>query len=407
MHARGRWTVVAGITAAILLAAACSKSSSTSSGQTGGSGKKFVFGMLLVGPKDDHGWSQANYEGGLYLEQKLGAKMIFLDKVNSADRPSVKAEDVITDMINQGAKLIFATSDDFKDSIIAAAKQHPDVPMVWSSGDSAWQQGKDYQADLKNLANYYTKAEYTLAIAGCAAALQSAAGNIGIVGPLINDETRRFVNATYLGARYCWQNYKQQDPSTLKFTVKWIGFWFNIPGTTLDPTNVTNDLFNSGSDVVMSHIDTTEALVRAGQVAQSGKTVWALPFDYKNGCAQAPSVCLGVPYLNWGPGYLKIAKSVIDGTFKAQFTWDMPNLKDLNNPDDSSAGFNNGPALTSANAATLQQFISGMADGSINIYQGPLTFQDGSEFVAAGQTATDEQIWYEPQLLQGVSGASS
>jgi simple sugar transport system substrate-binding protein len=407
MHARGRWTVVAGITAAILLAAACSKSSSNSSGQTGGSGKQFVFGMLLVGPKDDHGWSQANYEGGKYLEQKLGAKMIFLDKVNSADRPSVKAEDVITDMINQGAKLIFATSDDFKDSIIAAAKQHPDVAMVWSSGDSAWQQGKDYQADLKNLANYYTKAEYTLAIAGCAAALQSTAGNIGIVGPLINDETRRFVNATYLGARYCWQNYKQQDPSTLTFTVKWIGFWFNIPGTTLDPTNVTNDLFNSGADVVMSHIDTTEALVRAGQVAQSGKTVWALPFDYKNGCAQAPSVCLGVPYLNWGPGYLKIAKSVIDGTFKAQFTWDTPNLKDLNNADDSSAGFNNGPALTSANAATLQQFISGMADGSINIYQGPLTFQDGSQFVAAGQTATDEQIWYEPQLLQGVTGASS
>jgi simple sugar transport system substrate-binding protein len=407
MHARGRWTAVAGITALILLAAACSKSSSNSSGQTGGSGKQFVFGMLLVGPKDDHGWSQANYEGGLYLEKKLGAKMIFLDKVNSADRPSVKAEDVVTDMINQGAKLIFATSDDFKDSIIAAAKAHPDVPMVWSSGDSAWQQGKDYQPDLKNLANYYMKAEYNLAIAGCAAALQSQAGNIGIVGPLINDETRRFVNATYLGAKYCWQNYKQQDPSSLTFTVKWIGFWFNIPGTTLDPTTVTNDLFNSGADVVMSHIDTTEALVRAGQVAQAGKQVWALPFDYKNACDQAPTVCVGVPYFNWGPGYLKIAQSVINGSFKAQFTWDMPNLKDLNNPDTSAAGYVNGPAFSSDNQATLQKFISGMADGSINIYQGPLNFQDGSPFVAAGQTATDLQIWYEPQLLQGVTGASS
>jgi len=390
-----------------LVGAACSNNSSTTGTSPGGQPKKqFVFGMLLVGPKDDHGWSQAHFEAGKYLEQKLGAKMIFLDKVNSADRPSTKAEDVVSDMIRQGAQLIFATSDDFKDAIFAAAKQHPDVPMVWSSGDSAWAQGKDYQPALKNLANYYMKAEYVLQVAGCAAGLSTQTGKIGIVGPLINDETRRFVNATYLGANYCWTNYRH-EASKLGFTVKWIGFWFNIPGTTLDPTQVTNDLFSSGSDVVLSHIDTTEALVRAGQVAQAGKKVWALPFDYKNACDQSPQVCLGVPYLNWGPGYLRIAKSVIDGTFKAQFTWDAPDWTNINNPDTSPIGFKNGPALSSENAATLAQFIKGLGDGSIDLYKGPLSWQDGKTYLGPGQKAADQDIWYEPKLLQGVSGASS
>jgi simple sugar transport system substrate-binding protein len=48
-----------------------------------------------------------------------------------------------------------------------------------------------------------------------------------------------------------------------------------------------------------------------------------------------------------------------------------------------------------------------LADGSLNLYTGPLNYQDGSEFIAAGATATDEQIWYTEQLLEGVVGASA
>ena len=147
-------SAVALLATVALVGSACStKSSSTGSP---GAAKQFVFGMLLVGPYNDHGWSQAHYEAGQYLIQKLGgsskAKMIYLDKVNSADRPSVKAEDVISNMIRQGAQLIFATSDDFKDAILAGAAAHPDVPMIWSSGDSAWADGKDYRADLRTWA---------------------------------------------------------------------------------------------------------------------------------------------------------------------------------------------------------------------------------------------------------------
>lgn len=370
-------------------------------------GKKLVFGMLLVGPKNDHGWSQAHYEAGQYVEQKLGAQMIVLDKVNPADRPETSVEQAVSDMITQGAELIFATSDDMKDGIIAAAKQHPDVPMIWSSGDNAWADGQDYLPDVKNLGNIMGRMEYGKMIAGAATALTTQTGHIGYLGPLINAETRRLANSAYLGARYAWVNYRHKDPADLKFDVKWIGFWFNIPGQTLDPTQVTNEFFDSGADVVISGIDTTEALVRAGQRAAAGDKVWAIPYDFKGAIAEAPTVALGVPYFNWGPAYLKVAQSVIDGTFKATFEWNGPDWSNINNPDTSAVGFEKGAALSPQNSATLDGFIAGLGDGSVNLYTGPLDWQDGSTFLASGQKASDVQIWYAQQLLQGMNGASS
>ena len=47
-----------------------------------------TFGLVLVGPKNDHGWSQAHFEAGQYVEAKLpGSKMIVFESLNPADKP--------------------------------------------------------------------------------------------------------------------------------------------------------------------------------------------------------------------------------------------------------------------------------------------------------------------------------
>jgi simple sugar transport system substrate-binding protein len=370
----------------------------------------FRFGMILVGPQNDHGWSQAHYEAGQYVIEKLGLAddaMIVLDKVNTADRPDTTIEAVVDDMLSQGAQLIFATSDDMRDGILAAAAAHPDVPMIWASGDSAWEDGQNYQADLTNLGNIMGKIEYGKMIGGCAAALTTQTGRIAYLGPLINDETRRLVNSAYLGARHCWETYRGEDPAALEFEVKWIGFWFNIPGFTLDPTQVTNEFLASGADVVISGLDTTEAIVRAGQAVESGEDVWAVPFDYRGACDVAPDACLGVPYFNWGPSYLETAQSVIDGSFAPEWQWLGPDWEDMNNPDTSAVGWLDGAALTDESATMLHEFIAGLASGETNLFTGPLNYQDGSPFLADGEEATDAQIWYTTQLLEGIEGASA
>jgi simple sugar transport system substrate-binding protein len=372
--------------------------------------EEFRFGMILVGPQNDRGWSQAHYEAGQYVIEQLGLAedaMIVLDTVNTADRPDTTVEAVVDDMVSEGAQLIFATSDDMRDGITAAAAAHPDVPMIWSSGDSAWAEGQNHQPDLTNLGNVMGRMEYGKMIGGCAAALTTQTGSIGYLGPLINDETRRLVNSAYLGARHCWETFRGEDPADLQFEVTWIGFWFNIPGLTLDPTQVTNEFLAGGADVVISGIDTTEAIVRAGQAVEAGDDVWAVPYDHRDACNEAPDACLGVPYFNWGPAYQEIAQSVIDGTYEATWQWLGPDWEDINNPDTTAIGWIHGPALIDESTAMLDEFIASLAGGEVNLFTGPLNFQDGSEFLADGEEATDAQIWYTTQLLEGIEGASA
>jgi simple sugar transport system substrate-binding protein len=374
-------------------------------GSNGASG--FKFGMILVGAQDDEGWSQANFEAGPYVLEQLGLPadaMIVLEKANQADRPGVTIESVVEDMIAQGAQLILATSDDMKDGIEAAAAAHPETPMIWTTGDSAWAEGKAYRADLTNLGNIMGRMEYGKMIAGCAAALTTRTGKIAYLGPLINDETRRLVNSVYLGARYCYENYRGEDPDTLGFEVKWIGFWFNIPGVTLDPTEVTNELLAAGADVVISGLDTTEALVRAGELAAAGEQVWATPYNFAGACDAAPQACLGVEYFNWGPAYLDTARSVIDDRFEAQWLWLGPDWDHLNDRTRSAIGWLPGDGLSAEALPHLVDFIASLGDGSINLYVGPLRFQDGSTFLTDGEEATDFQIWYAEKLLEGIVG---
>ncbi len=371
--------------------------------------EEFVFGMILVGPKNDHGWSQAHYEAGQYIEANIpGARMIVFESLNPADAPEATVEGVSDEMVAQGAKLIFTTSDEFEEDTVGAAEKYPDVVFISSSGDDAWSEGQDAGVAPKNEGNLMGQIEPMKAVAGCAAALKTNTGKLGYLGPLINFETRRLVASAYLGARYCYENYREMNPDDLEFTVTWIGFWFNIPGVTLDPTEVVNQFFDSGIDVVISGIDTTEAVVVAGQRGAADENVMAVGYDYKDGCAEAPAFCLGVPYFNWGPMYLETAKAVADGSWEQSFQWRGPDWKDINNKDTSSAGWVSGPGLEAdADAlANVEDFISKLASGDVNVWTGPINLQDGTEYIPAGRAATEAEIWYLPQLLQGITGAS-
>lgn len=367
---------------------------------------KFTVGLILVGPKNDAGWSQAHYEAMQYVIQKQpNVALEYVDKVNPSDRPNIKGSQVADDLIAKGAKLVIFNSDDLKDDAFETAKKHPNVAIIHASGDYSWQEGKNFK-NQQNLVNIMPQMEYGRMITGCAAALSTQTGKIGFLGPLINDETRRFVSAAYLGSKYCWENYRKKDIKDLDFKVTWIGFWFNIPGVTLDPTKVADDFYNSGYDVVMTGIDTPEAAVQGKKAAEAGKKVKFLHYTLKTGCDLAPDICLGVPIYNWGPSYLDTVKKAQAGQIKPEFIWGKPDWNNINNPDTSAVGFVVGKALSEENKKTLEQFIKGLGDGSINLYQGPLKFQDGTDFLKAGEKATPQQIWYMPQLIQGIEGKS-
>ncbi|NLD44846.1 MAG: BMP family ABC transporter substrate-binding protein [Chloroflexi bacterium] len=365
--------------------------------------EEFVFGVILVGPQNDHGWSEAHFQGASYAVERIeGARMIVLDKMNSADRAGTTLEQVVDEMVSQGAQLIFTTSDDFADDTDVAAAKYPNIPFVHISGDHVIT-GKA----PANVSNYMAKMEYMKAVAGCAAALKTETGSMAYLGPLVNSETRRLASAVYLGAQDCYELYRNEDPADLRFVVNWIGFWFNIPGVTLDPSEVADDMFNGGADVIISGIDTTEAIVKAGQRADKGEQVWAIPYDYEGACALKPEVCLGTPYFNWGPAYLDMIQRAKAGTLKQDWVWVDPVWDALNDPDKATVGYAFGDALSDEDRANLNDYISKLASGEVVLFEGPLNLQDGSEYVPAGEKATDDQIWRLPMLLEGMEGPSN
>lgn len=365
--------------------------------------KSFTFGILMVGPYNDHGWSQAHHEAGQYIEKKIpGAKMIYIDKVNPADRPGVTIPQLVDDMVEKGAKFIVANSDDMKDGVREAAKMHPDVYFLHISGDDVMT-GKA----PKNLSNLMGKMEYGAMMAGFSAAMTTKTGKIGYLGPLVNEETRRLASACYLGAKYAWENVLKKNPKDLSFDVKWIGFWFNIPGVTADPTQVSQNFFSSGSDVVISGIDTTEALTVANQKRKEGKQAWAIPYDFKGACASAPESCIGVPYYNWGPKMLYFAEMAIKGTWKQEWIWAGPDWANINNPETSTIGYAGGAALSPEASKALDKFTKDLGAGTVDLFKGPLNFQDGTVFLKDGDKAEDKKLWYMPQMLQGMTGQSS
>jgi simple sugar transport system substrate-binding protein len=368
-------------------------------------GKSLTIGLVLVGPYNDQGWSQANYDGVQYVVKNVpGTDMKYIDKANPADRPGTTVSQLGESLVAQGAKLVVFSSDDMADEAVKFATAHPDIFVIMTSGSQVWKDGKTYQ-DIPNMVNIMGRMEFGKMIAGVAAAMTTQTGQIGYLGPLINDETRRLASSVYLGARYAWVNYLKKDPAKLQFKVTWIGFWFNIPGVTSDPSQVADEFFNSGYDVVVSGIDTTEAVTEAAKFAAQGKKVWAVPYDYAAASQTSPAINLGVPYFNWGPAYAGAVKAAMSGKWVSHFEWNAPDWKNINSPNTSAVGFSKGKALSSKASAAVDRFV-GELSGGLRLWKGPLSLQDGTSYLDAGEVATDQQVWYLPQLLQGMQGQS-
>ena len=375
-----------------------------------------VFGVVLVGPRSDRGWSQSHFEAGQYVEENLdGATMLFFESLNPADAPEATLLDVVTEMVDSGAEVIFTTSDSFEEDTNIVAQAFPDVTFVNITGSNVLDGAPD------NVGNFNGLMELPRLIAGCAAGLTTESGDIGYLGALINPETRRLAASSYLGARYCWENYRGNDPADISFTVTWIGFWFNIPGVTLDPTEVATNFFDSGADVIISGIDTLEAITVAGQYQdEEGARTFAVPYGNAGGCSEAPDACLGVAYYNWGPAYLDVMQRVIDGSWEQEWVWIEPGWDEISDEgyytgeDTSVIGYLHGEGVPEEILDDLNAFVEEVREyqtnpdnaGTIFLWEGPLNLQDGTELAAEGDKVNQLDVWFLPQLLEGMTGAS-
>jgi basic membrane protein A len=323
---------------------------------------KFNVAMVLIGPHDDGGWSQAHYEGLLYVEQNVpDTHVAYVELVpEGAD-----SEQVFRSLARRGFDLIIGTSFGYMDFMAKVADEFPNAMFIHLTG---------FKSNGTNFGNLFGEMEVFKYLAGMLAGARAKAdGNprIGYMATFPIPEELRLGNAIMLGA-------KRTCPECT-MDVRWINTWH-------DPViekEAANSLFDAGVQVVFTGADTPAA----GDVATE-KSKWGVNYDWVGNCTTQG--CLTSIYWNWGPVYAKIAADTKAGTYKPGFEYFGAELGAM-----GIYGFMEGqtprPGVEGIAADDLKLFqdtLKAALDGKFtrfDVFAGPIIDNKGKVILAEGQ----------------------
>ncbi|MCH2067950.1 BMP family ABC transporter substrate-binding protein [Shimia sp.] len=314
---------------------------------------KTKVGFVYVGPVGDGGWTYEHNKGRLAVEEHFGDKVetTFVESVpEGAD-----AERVITQMALQGADLIFTTSFGYMDPTINVAKKFPKVKFEHATGYK--------QAD--NVSVYSARFYEGRAVQGHIAGKMTKTNKIGYIASFPIPEVIRGINSAYIHA-------KKVNPD-VEFSIIWAYTWFD-PAKEADAAKA---LIEQGADVILQHTDSTApqaAAQAAGNVVTFGQA------SDMGEYAPFPRVSSIID--DWAPYYIARTQAVMDGSWESVSTWDGIGAGMVGIGEISDAV----PADVKAEALAL---VESLADGSYHAFTGPLNKQDGTPWLAEGETAQD------------------
>ena len=367
--------------AASLVAAACGTGTSASPTAGGGGGcqaagvagntsgfqipeveaGKFNIAMVLIGPHDDGGWSQAHYEGLLAACQNVpDTHVAYIELVpEGAD-----SEQTFRSLARKGFNLILGTSFGYMDPMGTVAEEFPGITFVHLTG---------FKSNGKNFGNLFGAMEDMKYLAGMLAGSRAKKDGIPKIGYMATfgiPEELRLGNAIMLGV-------KQTCPECT-MDVRFINTWH-------DPVTERNgaaSLFDAGADVVFTGADTPAV----ADVAQE-KGKWGVTYDHPGSCHV--DQCLTAPYWIWDPIYTDIATKVKGGTYTAGYDYFDAETKAL-----GLFGFMTGETpqkgiadLPAADVQKVKDTLAKMLAGQFtrfDVFSGPIKDNTGKEIVPAG-----------------------
>ena len=329
---------------------------------------KTKVGFVYVGPVGDFGWSYEHNEGRKAVEEAFGDKVetMFVESVpEGAD-----SERVMTQMALDGADLIFTTSFGYMDPTINVAKKFPNVKFEHATGYK--------QAD--NVAIYSARFYEGRSVIGHIAGHMTKTNTIGYIASFPIPEVIRGINAAYIAA-------KKVNPD-VKLKIVWAYTWFD-PAKEADAATA---LIEQGADIIMQHTDSPAAMTIA---EEKGMYAFGQASDMKQ---FGPTARLSSIIDDWAPYYIARTQAVMDGTWESTSTWDgikegMVSIGDFSNDI---------PADVQASATALKEALM---SGSTHSFTGPVNKQDGSAWLAAGETADDGTLLGMNFYVEGIEGS--
>ena len=325
-------------------------------------------GFVYVGPVGDGGWTYEHNQGRLAVEEAFGDKVETVFVENVPEGPD--AARVMTQMALDGADLIFTTSFGYMDQTIEVASKFPDVKFEHATG---------FKRE-DNVSTYSARFYEGRAVQGHIAGQITESNVIGYIASFPIPEVIRGINAAYIHA-------KAVNPD-VEFKIVWAYTWFD-PAKEAEAANV---LIEQGADVVLQHTDSTApqaAAQAAGNVYTFGQA--------SDMSEYAPMPRVSSIIDDWAPYYIARTQAVMDGTWESMDTWDGIGAGMVGIGEITDAV----PADVKASAEALRDAL---ADGSVHAFTGPVNKQDGSVWLADGETADDGTLAGMNFYVEGIVG---
>ncbi len=338
---------------------------------------KFNVAFVYVGPLGDGGWTYAHNEGREYLEAELGDQVAtsYLESVpEGAD-----AERVIRNLARKGFDAVFTTSFGYMDATELVAEEFPDSYFVHVSGF------KKNDQNFSNLFGAMESMKYLTGMIAGARAVEDGSNRVGYVAPFPISEVIRHANAAALGMR--------ETCPDCEMDIRWIFTWF-------DPDlerQAAESMFDAGASVVITGADTPGPVQVAGE-----RGLYGVGYDSSNACEVDTDACLTTPYWNWGPFYVELVQSMIDGSFVGD---------DIYFDVDSGAlgllGFMEGqepfPGVPESVIPQVEALLAEMEAGDFtrfDVFTGPINDNKGEIIVPEGVVLTQSDL----EGLSGIEG---
>jgi basic membrane protein A len=370
--------VAIGAAAVALVLAGCSSATESEESATDGIAGKDTgaVGFIMVGPKDDFGYNQAVYDGSEVIKDAFpDLEVLTAENVPEDDTAATTMEQ----MIDKGAKIIFATSYGHLDAALKVAEAHPDVVVV--------QQGNTIATDVpSNSGTYFGTVYEPMYLAGIAAGSSTKSDKLGYVYAFPIPQTIANINAFERGAL-------SVNPDAETITVS-TSSWCD-PGK---QQAAAESLLSQGVDVLTQHQDCTSTVIQAAEEAGAMSVGY-----HADASSLAPEGWLTGAVWDWGPLYTDIVQTVLDGDFVGSEFNDnfRVGYKTGTNPF-VLADF--GPAITDETKAAIEEAQAWLATDEGSPFLGPVEDQDGKVVIQDGVVPTYAENDAMDFFVQGVVG---
>ncbi len=325
-------------------------------------------GYIYPAPVADVGWAKQLDLGREAVEAAYGDRVASVVVDSVPEGPD--AARVMNQMVSDGAGFLMLGSFGYMNDGIKLGRKHPDIGMIHASGFKQTDNFGTFTA--RNYEGFY--------LGGMAAGMKTESNIIGLVGAFPIPELVAEVNAITLAA-------KSVNPE-VQVKIVWINTWFDPPKA----QEAARALISQGADVLFSLHQDTPSVVTVAE----NEGVWVVNTgsDMRE---YAPTKLLVSVTNDWTDYFVREVGKKLDGTFSGA---------------DERGGLASGmvkvvawsDTLTDAQMAQIKAKEAAFIDGSDHAFTGPITDQDGTERVAAGEILPDAEIFRINWLVDSVDG---